>query len=176
MTKMSVCHPLKLLHAKGLCKNCYHKQLIQSNPVFKKTQVQNQSQWHIKNPTKRLDYQLRSKLAPDYRQRRQLSTARYRNQKLNITEEQYQALLTYQNNQCGACYQDLTNLRRSLDHDHSTGIVRGFLCHKCNLGLGLLRDDPSIILGLFEYLHTTPYSQLFNTKPKLDNRPHKLEK
>ena len=39
-----------------------------------------------------------------------------------------------------------------VDHNHETGAVRGLLCHGCNAGLGLLRENPNVILGLIEYL------------------------
>ena len=39
-----------------------------------------------------------------------------------------------------------------VDHNHETGAVRGMLCHGCNAGLGLLRENPNVILGLIEYL------------------------
>jgi len=39
-----------------------------------------------------------------------------------------------------------------VDHNHQTGAVRGLLCSGCNTGLGLLRENPDVILGLIEYL------------------------
>ena len=39
-----------------------------------------------------------------------------------------------------------------IDHDHTSGKVRGCLCGKCNKALGLLRDDLTVILGLADYL------------------------
>lgn len=39
---------------------------------------------------------------------------------------------------CGVHRDDITN-NLHIDHDHSTGIVRGFLCSSCNTGIGLLK-------------------------------------
>ena len=39
-----------------------------------------------------------------------------------------------------------------IDHCHTTGKVRGGLCHSCNIALGLLKDDPELIGKLKEYI------------------------
>lgn len=43
-------------------------------------------------------------------------------------------------------------LKLHIDHCHATGKVRGVLCHKCNLVLGLVNDDPKRLLALVEYV------------------------
>ena len=42
--------------------------------------------------------------------------------------------------------------RFHIDHDHSTGKVRGLLCTACNMGLGLFKDDPEMLLRAIDYL------------------------
>jgi hypothetical protein len=34
---------------------------------------------------------------------------------------------------------------KELDHNHVTLEVRGWLCHKCNKGLGLFKDNPALL-------------------------------
>lgn len=45
-----------------------------------------------------------------------------------------QTLMDEQGGKCAICNDPL--LAAQLDHDHETGYIRGFLCRKCNMGLG----------------------------------------
>lgn len=40
------------------------------------------------------------------------------------------------------------------DHNHTTGQLRGRLCHKCNIALGLFQDEISILENAIKYLKT----------------------
>jgi hypothetical protein len=40
----------------------------------------------------------------------------------------------------------------AVDHDHETGKLRGLLCGQCNTVLGLVKDEPAVLLRAAEYL------------------------
>lgn len=40
------------------------------------------------------------------------------------------------------------------DHNHATGVFRGWLCGVCNRAIGLLRDSPTIIGNALGYVQT----------------------
>jgi hypothetical protein len=42
----------------------------------------------------------------------------------------------------------------SVDHCHSTGKFRGFLCPNCNSALGLFKDKPELLIRAADYLNT----------------------
>lgn len=39
-----------------------------------------------------------------------------------------------------------------IDHDHTTGVVRGILCHWCNVGLGFFRDNHAALSKAAKYV------------------------
>jgi hypothetical protein len=42
--------------------------------------------------------------------------------------------------------------RLCVDHDHTTGKVRGLLCHDCNVGIGFMRDSVENFRRAIAYL------------------------
>lgn len=68
-----------------------------------------------------------------------------------LTVDEYTAMLLSQGGVCKVCGRtDSQHL--SVDHCHSTGKIRGLLCHRCNLLLGKALDDTTILLKAINYL------------------------
>lgn len=53
---------------------------------------------------------------------------------------------------CDACGTAVSGKRRHVDHCHESGVVRGVLCHECNVAAGMLKDDPARLRALADYL------------------------
>lgn len=78
-----------------------------------------------------------------------------------LTPEDYQAIRTAQDDKCLICgqnesYREPSGLlhRLAVDHDHTTGKVRGLLCRCCNVGLGYYQDSPERLRRAAEYLES----------------------
>lgn len=73
--------------------------------------------------------------------------------KYGITLEEYEELLIKQNNCCKTCNREFNDkIKPDVDHCHKTKKVRGILCHSCNLALGYLKEDVTVIQNLLDYL------------------------
>lgn len=64
----------------------------------------------------------------------------------------YQQMQREQGNVCAICKSESQRLRLSVDHCHSTRMVRGLLCERCNSLLGRVKDDPKILRAAADYL------------------------
>jgi Recombination endonuclease VII len=67
-----------------------------------------------------------------------------------LSGDQYNALYNAQGGCCAICGR--TDKRLAVDHDHSTGYVRGLLCGRCNPALGAFRDSVSLLQDAIDYL------------------------
>ena len=76
--------------------------------------------------------------------------------KYGITLEEFDALLADQGFLCPIC---LKRPAVHVDHDHTTGKVRGILCELCNGGLGQFRENPETIRNAIDYLLNPPADQ-----------------
>jgi hypothetical protein len=48
------------------------------------------------------------------------------------------------------------------DHDHTTGMIRGVLCHRCNTALGWFKDDPTLISKALDYLQNANTGRIYD--------------
>ena len=70
-----------------------------------------------------------------------------------IDKTQHAAMLRRQDGRCAICD---TAVATDIDHDHTTGDVRGLLCGQHNTGLGLFGDDPDLLRRAAAYLENPP--------------------
>lgn len=73
----------------------------------------------------------------------------------NMTVSRYNELFKSQKGCCAICATKQDDLKRSLcvDHNHSTGEVRGLLCDACNRALGYLKDSTDLLSKCINYLN-----------------------
>ena len=96
-----------------------------------------------------MDYEKRHPEQTKARNRRSDHAYRLRNI-YKITQEEYELMVAEQGGKCAlpSCLNDL----KDIDHDHSTGKVRGLLCHQHNLAIGQFDDDIQLIREAADYL------------------------
>lgn len=79
-----------------------------------------------------------------------------RRRRYGITREQFDKMLKNQEGQCDICYAPFDcsskNSSPHIDHDHETGAIRGLLCHKCNMCIGQMGDDTTVLGNAVGYL------------------------
>jgi hypothetical protein len=64
------------------------------------------------------------------------------------------ALWEAQDRACAICHVSIPidGKTTHLDHDHDTKKVRGVLCNKCNMAIGLLHEDLKLFQAAVTYL------------------------
>lgn len=116
--------------------NKYMREWRRRNPGrFKEAQ----DRWIRNNPDKRKDHRLKCMYG--------------------IGLEEYKKMYEEQGGLCAICNRPamvLDNKGRvralSVDHDHITGKVRGLLCNKCNMAIGIMDSNPEITRNATNYL------------------------
>jgi len=68
-----------------------------------------------------------------------------------LSLDEFSDLIKQQNNCCPLCQEEFIKTP-DVDHDHTTGKVRGLLCRSCNLMLGKARDSISVLSRAIDYL------------------------
>jgi Autographiviridae endonuclease VII len=71
---------------------------------------------------------------------------RRRERKYGISRAKFDKLYDQQLGRCALCLTPLSEVKKiHVDHDHKTRKIRGLLCGPCNVGLGMLKDDPVLL-------------------------------
>ena len=150
----------------------YRRRYEERHPEYKEKRAQYlrdyQRAWKQHNPdrvrTYARDYAERhpDKLREDHRRwyakNRDVVSARSRKQKYGLTPAAWTTLFDGQGQACKICRTTSPGMNRkawATDHNHDTGEVRGILCLACNLALGILRDDLSLVLAAADYLRAS---------------------
>lgn len=106
-----------------------------ADPVVREKLRLKQAEWRAKNPRYHRDWWQKN-------HERKLEYARKHMGVTNPTGE-------IRSGQCEICGKHVEKLR--FDHDHATGLFRGWLCHKCNVGLHYV-ENPAWVESARQYL------------------------
>lgn len=82
-------------------------------------------------------------------------TANRRLKRRGATQQIYDELYKAQRGCCAICSEPEEKFSwLCIDHDHTTGRIRGLLCPNCNRGIGLLKDSAELLQKAQHYLES----------------------
>ena len=92
-------------------------------------------------------------------------------QRFKVDPKSIYQLQVAQEWKCKICGGTGTDRRLAVDHDHLTGVIRGLLCTRCNMGLGFFRT-PENLRKAIDYLESSPPVVRYMHGPKgYSNKP-----
>ena len=117
------------------CKACEKPKQKKAYEKNRQREIDRAKAWRRANPERTLETQRKHR--EENRERIALEHFAYR---FGLTKEEAVKVLAKKGGPCPIC-----KVREALeyDHDHATGVNRGWLCGSCNRGLGLFGDDVS---------------------------------
>lgn len=139
-TRMAECHPERKHSSKGLCASCYASAWMKMNP-----KADSGNEWLRNHPEEAARHRRNNHLL----------------HKHGTSLARYEELWTEQGGKCanpGCTFTapvKVADFRREglhVDHNHTTGAIRGLLCSGCNIALGQLGESTERMRGLIEYV------------------------
>jgi hypothetical protein len=107
----------------------------------KSCEYQAAQDWRKENPEKIKVYRAKDKW-----------TLHKRTRRMGITVDEFWTMYENQKGKCPICLQNIEAEDSAIDHNHTTGLVRGILCKSCNRGIGLLKDSSAVLNRASNYL------------------------
>jgi len=122
------------------CKKCRKEYRLKNSDKIKESK----KIYYYKNRDKLL------KISKTYRNSNKGKVKEYQlKYKYNIDKIQYDFLMKKANYKCEICG---SIKKLHIDHNHRTDKIRGILCSKCNISIGLVDENLIILSNMLQYL------------------------
>ena len=95
----------------------------------------------------------RQKYRAKHKEEQAIYQRKYELKKKGFTLQTYEEQVKKQSGVCAICGEQEKSKNLAVDHNHQTRGVRGLLCSKCNLMLGVVKDNPLILQKAIAYLN-----------------------
>lgn len=118
--------------------------------------------WSKDNPEKIKAIQLKYFLADPERRKKQGEKSREKTRMKLATRPRSET--------CEIC--GVGDVRIVLDHNHTTGKFRGWICNACNTALGHARDNVDTLYKMIDYLNRSRGSMVINQQELLKEQPN----
>lgn len=137
---------------RGECKVCSSEDKRRRYLADPQAAIDRVKRWQQANPDRVNATQRARRAKPEAKLRER---AGHLMRKYGMTIEQYDAMLAAQGGGCFICGRPpREDISLHVDHDHSTGKVRGILCFCCNNALADFQDDPTLLRKAACYVTT----------------------
>ena len=115
--------------------------------------------WRRDHPQSNLVVMERQRARKSTPEGRAAARAHHLKSQYGITVHEFNALYRTCGGVCPGCRRTMKldahrgdNRSACVDHDHHSGAVRGLLCRRCNVAVGMMNDDLQIAINLAAYL------------------------
>jgi hypothetical protein len=135
---------------RGECKRCSSEDKRRRYLADREAAIARVKRWQQANPERVNATQRARRARPEVKRRER---AGHLKRKYGLTIEEYDAMLAAQGGGCFICGRPpRDDISLHVDHDHSTGAVRGILCFCCNNALADFQEDPALLRKAVTYL------------------------
>lgn len=142
----------------GILKICIHHGALTEKDVCK---ISNTNRFNCRICRTLTNEKLRDSRPTGYKNKRNFIFIGKKGNYLRLSIIDYEKMLKDQNELCKICNKPETMLsngktkvlkRLAIDHCHTTGKVRGLLCHRCNTGIGGFYESIDLLNFAIDYL------------------------
>lgn len=163
--RYAICHPSRQHYAHDKCKSCWKTEYERTNPKARRNVLAQRRRRYRKHRASILQRQ-RARYHADLQRERDRAYCYRLRDNFGMTWEDYKQMERKQKSKCAICGEGPTERTRlTVDHDHVTGKIRGLLCHRCNLVIGRMEDNPKLLTSAAAYLAVVRGERELTSRP-----------